>query len=246
MVKEQQSSGVIGKALSILEYVGLGGERSFAEIVQHTKLPKSSLHRLLNIMVQEGFLRRSSHGNYRGAMKLWRIGASVAESENVQERIIPTLRKLVERTSETAHYSVYEDGWSVYVAKVEAAHPIRAGATVGGRSPAYASATGKAVLAWQTEDEIVRIGNQTRAYTDMTIIGAEALLKECEAIRKSGIAVSRGEWYVGLWAVATPIFEPGGNVRAAIGVAGPASRFEKNLGSYGAAVLDVARSWNVF
>jgi DNA-binding IclR family transcriptional regulator len=184
---------------------------------------------------------RSSQSHYRCTLKLWRIGALSADFDLVGERVQPVLRSLAESTGETAHYAVYEDGWSVYVAKSESRHPLRAGSQVGGRSPAHASATGKAILAWRDDAEIRRIGGKAQRFTASTIVGAEDLAREAERVRRAGHAVSRGEWYDEIWSVAAPIVDVRGNVVSAIGVAGPVERFKLNQEAYTDAVIRAAQ-----
>ena len=234
--------GVVAKALHILECVGLSGQLSLAELKERTGLPRSTLHRLVKLLVDERFLARSSPSHYRCTLKLWRIGALTADYDHVGERVQPTLRELAEATGETAHYAVYEEGFSVYVAKSDARHPLRAGAQVGGRSPAHASATGKAILAWRDEGEIRRVGDAAQRFTPATILGADETSAEAERVRRLGFAASRGEWYDELWAVAAPIVDARGNVASAIGVAGPTERFKANLKAYTDAVMKAAQA----
>lgn len=234
-------AGVVAKALHILEYVGLSGHMSLAELKEKTGLPRSTLHRLVKVLVDERFLVRSGQSNYRCTLKLWRIGALSADYDLVGERVQPVLRALAESTGETAHYAVYEEGWSVYVAKSDAPHPLRAGAQVGGRSPAHASATGKAILAWRDDEEIRGVGRVAQRYTTSTIVGAEDLSREMERVRKVKYAVSRGEWYDEIWSVAAPIVDVRGGVASAIGIAGPADRFKLHLNAYTDAVMRAAQ-----
>ena len=231
----------VAKALAILEFVGLNGESGLAQIAAATKLPKSTLHRLINTLVEEGFLRRTAYGQYRVTVKLWRIGASAVDYEAVRESARDVLEGLVRATSETAHYAVYEGGWAVYVEKIDGVHPIRAYTTVGGRSPAYASATGKALLAWRGANEIAHVGESAERFTSATHVGAEPLLTHAEAIRQAGVAINRGEWRADVWGVGAPVFGPAGDVVAAIGVSGPAARVETNLERYVAAVREAAQ-----
>ncbi len=233
-------TGVVGKALGILEHVGLSGELTLAELKERTGLPRSTLHRLVKLLVDERFLKRASPSHYRCTLKLWRIGALTADYDDVDERVQPVLRALAESTGETAHYAVYEEGFSVYVAKADARHPLRAGAQVGGRSPAHASATGKAILAWRAESEIRRVGADAKRHSPATIVGAEETSREAERVRRGGHALSRGEWYEELWSVAAPIVDARGNVVSAIGVAGPTERFKSNIDAYTRAVMRAA------
>src|SRR2546428_8175766 len=119
------AQGSVKKALALLEVVGEARDASLADLAVRTKLPKSTLMRLLGILVQAGFLQRTAHGRYRAALKLWRIGATALDQDSVRDAVIPTLRDLVSQTSETAHYSVYERGFSVYVEKIDGLHPVR-------------------------------------------------------------------------------------------------------------------------
>jgi DNA-binding IclR family transcriptional regulator len=236
------SIGVVSKALGILENVGLSGELSLPELKERTGLPRSTLHRLLKLLVDERFLVRTSPSHYRCTLKLWRIGALTADFDHVGERVQPVLHALAEATGETAHYAVYEEGFSVYVAKADAPSPLRAGAQVGGRSPAHVSATGKALLAWRGEAEIRRAGAGATRFTAASIVGADELAREMERVRGQGYAVSHGEWYEELWAVAAPIVDVRGNVGSAIGVAGPTARFQQHIDAYTQAVMRAAEA----
>ena len=58
-----------------------------------------------------------------------------------------------------------------------------------------------------------------------TITDPDELQAELARIRERGFAQSCEETDPGAWGVATPIYDRNGDVVAAIGVAGPASRF---------------------
>jgi IclR family KDG regulon transcriptional repressor len=182
------------------------------------QLPKSTLHRLIKTLINEGFVRRTVHGQYCGTVKLWRIGANAVDYDTIRQQALPILQQLVEETSETAHYAVYESGTGVYLEKVDGTHPIRSYTAVGGRSPAYASATGKAILAWRDEREIAEIGRIAQRLTPATRVGAKELCRHAAEIRAAGFSVNRGEWREDVWGIAAPIFGPTGEVIASVGI----------------------------
>lgn len=231
----------VAKALKVVEYVGLAGRRSLAEIGAFTGLPKSTLLRMIATLIDLGFLQRTAHGEYGVTLKLWRIGCAAVDYDNVRESIIPTLRRLVQKTGETALYAVYDDGSATYVEKVDGLHPIRSYASVGSRSPAYASATGKALLCWQDEAEIARVGAAAQPLTGSTHVGSEALVKHAIETRAAGFAINRGEWRQGVWGVAAPVFGRNTLPVAAIGVSGPRERIEPQIGPFSVAVRAAAR-----
>ena len=243
--RDYGSLSSIAKALGIVEYVGSSGRRSLAELSAHTGLPRSTLLRLLATLVELGFLRRTSHGEYGIALKLWRIGCAAVDFEHVRDAIIPTLQHVVATTSETALYAIYDAGRAVYVEKVEGLHPIRAYASVGGHSPAYATATGKSLLAWQDEAEIRRVAGEAVSFTPTTRTSVEELVRHTADVRRLGFAVNRGEWREGVWGVASPIFGRRHELVAALGVTGPRERIEPQIDLMSSIVREAASNLSI-
>lgn len=228
------------KALRVLEAVAVAGECSLGDLLSTIDLPKSTLLRILGSLVDERYLDRPAHGRYRPALKLWRLGCRAIDFESVQREVVPTLRKLVKETSETALYAVYEDGRATYVDKVEGSHPIRAYTIVGSSSPAYASATGKALLAWQPDAEVVNAIKNAEAFTASTTIDADDFRCQIEEIHTRGYAVNRGEWREGVWGIAAPIFGLSDDVVAALGISGPESRVADRIEEFSNIVVQAA------
>ena len=231
----------VAKALLVLECIGLSKRRTLTEIAKEVALPKSTLLRLIHVLITRGFLRRTAHGEYAVSLKMWQIGCNALNPEAIRDEVIPLLHQLVDRTGETAHYAAYEDGSSVYIEKVDGLHPIRSYTAVGGRSPAYATATGKALLAWRDEREIAEIGRSAKRWTDATATGAEEVLKEATATRRAGYAVNRGEWRASVWGIGAPGFDRHAKVIAAVGISGPRERIEPNLAAFAKEVVAAAR-----
>jgi DNA-binding IclR family transcriptional regulator len=225
----ESSSRSVAKALAVLEYVALEELTTIAQLSNRTGLPRSTLYRLIGTLIDQGFLYRTAHGHYRASFKLWRIGSTAVHYDSIRENARAVLNKLVNETSETAHYSVYEDGYAVYVEKLDGLHPIRSYTAIGGRSPAYATATGKALLAWQDEAEIARVAHSARCFTGTTVTKPADILAEMKRIRESGYAINRGEWRDGVWGIAAPALGPAQDILAAVGISGPEDRFKGAL-----------------
>lgn len=234
------------KVLRVLELVATSSTGSLSELLEKAQLPKSTLLRLLSTLVEEGYLERPAQGHYRGALKLWRLGCGAVDYANVREHVLPQLRQLVAETEETAHYAVYEAGRATYVEKVDGSHPIRSYTSIGSSSPAYATATGKALLAWQPEYEIRRVLAHAEAFNASTVTGVDQYLAAAEEIRRDGFAVNRGEWRLGVWGVAAPIFDRHGEAIAAVGVSGPQDRVAPNVTPFSFAVVRAATQLSTF
>ncbi len=231
----------VAKALLVLECVGLSERQTLAAIAKEVALPKSTLLRLIHVLITRGFLRRTAHGEYAVSLKMWQIGCTAFNAEAIRDEVIPVLRELVNRTGETAHYAAYEDGHAVYVEKVDGLHPIRSYTAVGGRSPAYATATGKALLAWRDEREIAEVGGAAERWTDSTHVGAEDVSRDAAQTRRLGYAVNRGEWRASVWGIGAPVFDRQDKVISAVGISGPRERIEPNVDAFAQLVVAAAK-----
>jgi hypothetical protein len=92
--------------------------------------------------------------------------------------------------------------------------PFCAGATL----PAHATALGKALLAYAPRSTVAAVERQLSAYTAATLTDPVELQRQLQMVRVTRIAESRGELVRGDWAVAAPVFGPGGAVVAALEV----------------------------
>jgi IclR family KDG regulon transcriptional repressor len=240
-IRNFRSGSSAAKTLRLLEIATEADGPSLSKLIAATELPKSTVLRMLTTLVEEGFLERSIYGEYRPALKLWRLGCRSVDYETVRSEVLPVLRDLVAQTSETAHYAVYSDGEAVYVEKVDGTHPVRSYTSVGSSSPAYATATGKTLLAWQDDPEIRRVLERARRLTRSTNANFNSFLDERDKIRHCGYAVNRGEWRDGVWGIAAPVFDRGGQVVAAIGISGPESRISTEIDRLSNIVIKSAR-----
>lgn len=227
------------KTLRVLELVATERQRTLGELMTLTSLPKSTLLRILATLLSEGYITRVGAGVYRPALKLWRLGCNAVVLEDLREQVGPFLNALVDKTQETALYAVYEAGRAVYTDKVDGANPVRAYVSLGSSSPAYATASGKALLAWQSDREIRSVLAGATKLTDTTIDTYEAFAGEAEEIRSNGYSLNRGEWRAEVGGIAAPVHNRD-KVVAAIGISGPLERVLRNFDSYRDLVANAA------
>jgi len=190
---------------------------SLRELSEQLQLPPSTLHRFLVSLEAHGILRRDPGD------KRWQLGYRTfiwgnlaAESTGLRHVARPVMHDLVAATGETAILTVYHDQEVICVDKVETSYSVRMTLEVGRRRPPHAGASSKILMAYLPEEEI------------QAIIRDKGLPKVCK-IRACGYAESREETDLGAWGVATPIRGREGEVVAAIGIAGPSSRFTDQL-----------------
>jgi DNA-binding IclR family transcriptional regulator len=141
------------------------------------------------------------------------------------------MRDLVADTGETAILTIYDNQEVICVEKVETSQPVRLTLDVGRARAPHAGASSKVLMAYLPDEEIEAI-IQNKGLPQLctnTITDRDELLAELAAIRCRGYAMSREETDIGAWGVATPILDWRGNISAAIGIAGPSSRFSDDL-----------------
>lgn len=205
---------------------------SLAELSAHLNLPKSTLHRFLVSLESHGILRRDlDDKRWRLGYRLFVWGNLAAESTGLRHVAVPVMHDLVDATGETAILTAYHAQEVVCIAKVETNHPVRLALEVGTRRLPHAGASSKVLMAYLPKVEIDAIVHDTglpKLCTN-TITDPDKLEAELTKIREHGSALSCEETDRGAWGVATPIKDRNGCVVAAIGVAGPTSRFADDL-----------------
>jgi DNA-binding IclR family transcriptional regulator len=218
---------------------------TLTELSEHLDLPKSTLHRFLCSLEAHGILRQDEES------KRWRLGYRLFVWGNLAERSTalrdvarPVMRDLAAQTGETALLTVYHAQEVVCVEKVESSHSVRLALDVGSRRPPHAGASSKVLMAYLPDEEVERvIEEQGLAKLCVnTITERGELYEELARIRERQYAQSVEETDVGAWGVATPIRDWEGEVVAAVGVAGPSSRFGAGVAQhYVARCEDAAR-----
>ena len=116
----------------------------------------------------------------------------------------------------------------MYVFNLESTQAIRMRSDIGVRKPAYCTAEGQAMLAFQPIDaveSVIRAGLAAR--TPQTITDPAALRKALDTVRQRGCAIEDEESEIGMRCIAAPIRDDSGDVIAAIGLAGPVSRLSR-------------------
>jgi len=142
----------------------------------------------------------------------------------------PFLRHLGEQCLETIHLAVLDDTDVVFMYIIESPQRVKLAAALGQRLPAFATASGKAILAYTSEDKVRQILQRGMPqYTETTLRSTEAFFNDLRHIREQGFAISEHEYEEGINAVAAPIFDSDGQPVASVAIAGPAYRLNHEL-----------------
>jgi IclR family transcriptional regulator, acetate operon repressor len=150
------------------------------------------------------------------------------------------------RTGETVFLgTLASDGMSVvYVDRVESEQIIRYAAGVGDRRPLHATSSGKAILAFLSEEqrEPILAALPLARHTERTVTSVAALRAVLDEIRSTGVCVSIDEIVRGASGVAAPLFDRHGRVAGACAIGGPTDRVRPQLRRLATEVTVTARA----
>ena len=117
----------------------------------------------------------------------------------------------------------------VYVARASVRTLLRLEAHVGSRLPAYATSTGRVLLAGLTPEHLTQYFARAKlvALTERTITDPAKLRRLVDECRDEGYSAVEDELAYGVVAVAVPVFDQAGTVVAALNSSGHSKRISK-------------------
>ncbi|MFY9931692.1 MAG: IclR family transcriptional regulator [Streptosporangiaceae bacterium] len=194
-----------------------------AELASRTGLPKSTVHRLTRLLIEQRLLQRTDTGFQLG-IRLFELGELAGDRRVLLDASLPDLEQLFELTHETIHLGVLEGNEVLYFAKIVGYRSFPLPTRTGGRWPVHASALGKILLA-MTPDPLRSLPRAAlKPLTPYTITDPGRLLRQLRRARREGVAYEDQESVLGNACVAAPVFDPGGCAVAAVSVSGPRMR----------------------
>ncbi len=202
-------------------------EWGVTELAKQLGIGKSTVHRLLATLTNEGMLEQDlDTGKYRLGLVMFDLAAAVPTQLDLHEAVLSPMTDLRNRTGETVQVAVLDGRKVVYIERLDSPSSLRMFLEVGRRNDAHCTGTGKALLAFMPRAECDRLlkGWTLPRRTEHTITSIDAFRRELELIRSRGYAENRNESEIGAVSVAAPIRDLSGRTVAAISVAGPQER----------------------
>jgi len=213
-------------ALSVLDLFMDHEELTAAETAKLLEMNRSKAFRFLVTLENCGYIIKTKELKYRLSAKVATLGQIAQSRQEIIGLIHPYVANITEITGESTHVSVMKDSiHSAFVDKCVGSRWLTMDIAIGHTQFAHASAGGKAMLAFET-DQFVNTYLRTvtfQQYTDYSITDARGLLTELEDIRRTGYAADREQIDIGLTCLAVPILASGRPV-AAISISGPTTR----------------------
>ncbi|GGM65918.1 IclR family transcriptional regulator [Micromonospora sonchi] len=197
---------------------------TFVEIREHLELPKSSLHLLLRTMTDRGYIAADARSRrFHLGVRVWEVGQGFVRGADLAMVAHEYLVAAKEELGETVQLAILDGLENIYIAKVDAEHPLQLVSKVGRRLPAHATGLGKVLLAYVDEDDLLeRLRHvELERFTEKTVVDHEELFGDLKAIRQQGYGLDDGEFTAGVYCIAVPVLDHTGRVVAAMSCSVP-------------------------
>lgn len=204
---------------------------SLAACTEIMDYSKATTLRMLQTLTHRGLLSYDAElGVYSLGGSTIRLGAEYLRRTDIRKQALPHMQELVEATHETAHLGVLREENVVYIELVETPDPVRIFSRIGDAIPAYATATGKAILAWLDPETLRRhLPEVLTPRTPQTLTDIDELLEDLRVTRSRGYAVDTTENRENVRGFAAPIFDHNDEVIAAVSIGGHSERITDDV-----------------
>jgi IclR family transcriptional regulator, acetate operon repressor len=225
------------RALRLVEIVADGPPDglSLSEMSRALGTSKSSTLALARTLVASGYLRDAHPGpGYTLGTALLRLGDIVVRQLPLDKLCRPLIEDLSQATKMTARAAVNDEGYAVFVTRVDGPGGVRFYTPLGRRELPNACAAGKAILSTMDEDVIRRMCAETglAPRTAHTITDVDTMLENLAVARRLGFAVDDEEASEGVICLGAAFFGHDGACAGAVSVTGikgdlPAGRIDE-------------------
>jgi DNA-binding IclR family transcriptional regulator len=210
-------AAAVDRAITLLGlFAQGGGPFTLSTMAERARLYKSTVLRLLASLEHSGLILRQPDGRYALGPMVAQLHASYTASFSLEAVVMPALRELVARTSESAAFHVRQGDHRLCLYRVDSPQPVRDHIKVGDLMPLGIGSGGRVLQAFA---------------------GAPGELYD--RIRREHVAVLQGDRVPELAGVSAPVFDASGALVGAVTLTMPKERL---VDTHPPCVIAAARS----
>ena len=190
---------------------------TLSELAAQTELNPAVVRRCLNTLMHLGYVGKKDK-IFLLRPEVFSLGSAYIESMNLEEVVSPHLQRVRDATGNSTAMAILSEADILFMVYVSTKLLTRVVAGVGTRFPAYATAAGRALLAWQTKEDLRDYFDKVKlmALTDRTVISKIRMKSILSDVKKLGYAATQGQLDFGVVSVAVPVFSEEGRVVASL------------------------------
>lgn len=217
----------IDRAFYLLELLSDYEDLSLKEITIKTKLNKTTIFRILQSLIENGYIKRVKKNRYSLSFKSFKIGTKAIQNISFFPIAKRYIAKLSNEVNQIIHLVIFDNNEILYLDKYTPNNfdVHMKFSKIGKSAPVYCTAAGKAILAHLPDIEVERIFNEVnvKKYTARTITNYDTLLKDLKRIRENGYSTEFEEYELNLFCIGRAFFEKNGFIAGAISISLPLS-----------------------
>jgi DNA-binding IclR family transcriptional regulator len=221
---EAKGVQTLNRTLDIIELLAVCREgMGVSEVSQQIGLHKSTVHRLLNALVQRGYIEKlMPGGQYRIGLKFIEISALHLNHLELKTEAVPILRQLSDSLGQTVHLAIRDGQDVVYIEKIEPKSSLRMYSQIGRRIPLYCSALGKSLVSDLVPEVLQALarGLTYKAFSERTLTNHTGFIQAVNQSRARGWSVDDGEYEQGIRCFGAAIRDYTGHIIAAVSATG--------------------------
>jgi DNA-binding IclR family transcriptional regulator len=196
-----------------------------SDLTRELTVPKSTIHRICAVLVERGWAVRGDEGGYSLGIRALRLGSRSNDLPMVTA-FRTVAAEFLTRHDEMLALAVLDGEESLFIAIEETSQPVRLVTHIGSKTPAFASASGRVILATLPPAQIDALfaGRPLVTPTGRRLNGVPELQIFLAEVRQRGYAENMEETAIGLYAASVPVTNAAGMTLAALTTCIPTSR----------------------
>jgi DNA-binding IclR family transcriptional regulator len=212
---------MVGRFSRIIEaFDSSSSSLSLNELTERCGLPKSTVHRVADQLLEVRWLERAPLG-YRLGTRFLEAGGLVLGRTPLRDRAVPYLHDLQVKSGQTVHLGLLDEGSVLVVDKVWGHRAAPLPTYIGGRLPLHSTALGKSLLAFAgTSVRAAALAAPLERRTARTTVVPQLVEQQLVTARTTHWSLDDEEQVAGVRCVAAPI-RGAGRAIAAVSISGP-------------------------
>ena len=233
----------VDRAVRVLSALQGSRRMALSELATALGLPASTVHGIVKTLVGHGMVvQERGSSRYQLGPAVLRLGNVYLDTLELRSKAIPWAEDLARRTGLAVRTGVLLIDDVVIIHHEPRPDGTRQMPEVGIVIPAHASALGKAMLAFESEQaERILAEGDLRSMTGETLTSRDDVRRQLAQVRSTGIAREQDEAVLGEGVIASPVFDSWGDAVGAIGVV-VSGTTEGDPGDLGDQVRETARA----
>lgn len=207
-MKKKGSS--ITRVLDIIETIATAKyPPSPLDLAVDLDIPKPSIHRLLQTLEQEGFVKCDTYGGYIVGDRTYKMLMSTWEQEPRKIERLAILQNLSDQIGETCGIAILSNNQMLYTDRVQTNWPLQVYLPIGSTVPLWCTSSGKLFLSFLPEVRRKKILEQLpiTQLTKNTITQIDLLEVHLQHIYQQKLGSDNEEFIAGMVACSVPILK---------------------------------------